>query len=314
MNENLDNVFIFTECFNCGHLLQPFLKSFFRHHDAEIHVVTSKSDISDAGSIINDPRVKIIDISDNKAFAKEWKDGHAGTAMSFAYSIRKWTDKKWFIHFDSDVIFKKECITGILNPLLEGYDIVGTPRAYKHNLSGSTGLDGLKDTVSTYAFGMNRNKIPEYEFSYFVRMCGGWANPLKHPILDFFDPVVFAAMNNGASIKYLDTKEYGGMTCEGSKYNGYVSNLNFDCGSRIIHFGGVGSGCAYYHGKSKPSQGYADWALGRWSLYSKLFFNTNIPCNFETKYSKPNDHEGRRWCSGNYDDSIINKTREDLEN
>lgn len=308
----MDDVFIFTECFNCGHLLRPFLSSFFLHHDAEIHVVTSKSDISDAGSIIDDPRVKIIDISDNKAFTKEWKGGHAGTALSFAYAIKKWTDKKWFIHFDSDVIFKKECITGILNPLLEGCDIVGTPRAYKHNLSGCPGLDGLKDTVSTYAFGMNRHKIPEYEFSYFVRMCGGWANPLNHPILDFFDPVVFAAINNGASIKHLDTKEYGGMTGRGSKNNGYNSNLNFDCGSKLIHFGGVGSGCSYFYGKSKPQKGYADWALGRWSLYAKLFFDQTIKCDFPTIWSNKEDHHGKRWCNGNYDEGILEDTKKDL--
>lgn len=228
--------------------------------------------------------------------------------------IKKLAHNKSIIHFDSDVIFKEECISGIQTPLLNGYDIVGTPRAYKHNLSKMHGLDELKDTISTYAFGMNTEKIPEYDFNYFIRMCGGWVNPLNHPILDFFDPVVFSAMNNGANIKYLDTKEYGGMDNNGSKYNGYDSNLNFDCGSKMIHFGGVGSGCSYYYGKSKPIQSYADWALGRWSLYSKLFFNTDIHCPFPTKYSDNNDHQGKRWCSGNYDESILSNTTNDLGN
>ena len=314
MINGLDKAFIFTECFNCGHLLGPFLKSFFANHDAEINIVTSREDANNAGSIISDPRVKIIDITNNQSFKQEWKTGHKGTALSFASVIKKWSDKKWLIHFDSDVIFKKESISGILDPLLNGWDIVGTPRAYKHNMSKCTGLDSFQDTVSTYAFGINKSKIPDYDFDYFVKMCGGHANPLKHTILDFFDPFVFAALKNGAKINYLDIKEYGGMTHEGSKYNGYVSNLNFDCGSKLVHFGGVGSGCAYYYGKSSPSQSYADWALGRWSLYAKIFFDQDIPCNFPTKWSNPDDHEGRRWCAGKYEDSIINKTREDLEN
>ena len=304
--------FIFTEFFNCGSMIKPFLKSYLQYHNKLIHIICNDEDLTYAGDIINNINVKVINVTNENGFSEAWSNGHAGTALCFASVIKKWSDKKYIIHFDSDVIFKEECVNDIIKNLTNGCDIVGTPRAYKHNLSGVSGLENYQDTISTYAFGINKDKIPEYNFEYFVRMCGGWANPLNHRTLDFFDPVIFATLSNGGVIKFLDIKDYGGMSNLGSKKNGYESNLNFDCGSKLIHFGGVGSGCAIFNKKSNPPKGYAEWASGRWSLYAKIFLNQDTDCNYITKYSEPNDHDGKRWCNGTYDSSILEATYKDL--
>ena len=312
----MSKVYIFTEAFNCGRLLVPCLNSFYKYHDYEVNVVCTDEDIKEClledANFLNNKKINIINVTNNEDFKNRWKDGHHGTALSFASSIMKWSGEDKLIHFDSDVIFKEECIQHIINKLDEGYGIVGTPRAYKNNLSGVKGLDNLPDTISTYIMGINRTYIPTFDFEYFVKMCGGFASPLNKRILDFFDPVIFSMLDKQAKIFYLDTKDYGGMDNQGKKYNGYLSNLNFDCGKKLVHFGGVGSGYAYFMKKSSPPESYATWALGRWSLYAKLFFNQNINCNYSTIYSKLDDHEGKRWCSGNYDENILQTILKEL--
>lgn len=313
----MKDVFIFTEAFNCGRLLVPCLNSFFKFHDYEVNVVCTDRDIEEClqedPEFFSNKKIKIINVTNDVDFTTRWKDGHGGTALSFASVITKWSDENKLIHFDTDVIFKEECIQHIMDKLNDGYAIVGTPRAYKHNMSGVSGLDHLDDTVSTYLMGLNKTFIPTYEFEDFVRMCGGWPGSTNRKILDFFDPVVFSMMDNKGTIFFLNITDYGGMDHMGKKYNGYSSNLNFDCGKKLVHFGGVGSGYAFYTKRSTPVESYATWALGRWCLYAKIFFNETIECNYPTTYSKPNDHEGKRWCSGTYDQNIIQTTIQDLK-
>ena len=304
--------FVFTEAFNCGELLVPFLTSYLKYHNTPINIICANNDIPN-DDIMKDPRVILIDVSKDKRFADGWGEGHRGTALCFATAIKVWSKSDFVIHFDSDVIFKQNCVDDILAYLTAGSDIVGTPRAYKHNLSGVPGVSHLADTISTYAFGINKTKIPNYDdFDFFMRMCGGWANPLGHKIIDFFDPVIFVMLSNGAKIKFLDTETYGGMNNNGSKINTYSSNLNFDCGAKLVHFGGVGSGCSVYHKRSNPPKSYADWAVGRWKLYAKIFLNIEIDFDIITKYSEKSDHGGNRWCAGSHDAKILERTIEDL--
>lgn len=315
-NMKRDN-FIFTEGFNCGRLLGPCLESFFKYHDHVVNVIVSDDDIIEAGDILNDPRVNVINVSNENYFKVMWEVGHHGTAVAFASAIKGWGNGKNVIHFDSDVIFKDNCIDEIIESLDAGYDIVGPPRPYRANLCKNDTVRSYEDVIMTYAFGINTNIIPDYEFEYFVRMCGGFANPLGHPVLDFFDGVVFAALDNGASIKYLDSQDYGGPDRDGSRYNGFESNIHFDCGRKIIHFGGVGSGYAYdkANRNSNHNTGYKEWALGRWTLYAKLIFGEDIPCSKETVYGRDInvlDHDGKRWCDGCPDQEIIEAVEKDL--
>jgi hypothetical protein len=309
--------YIFTEGFNCGRLLGPCLESFFKYHDHDVHIILSDDDIVEAGDILNHERVHIINVSNDPNFETLWTRGHHGTALAFATVIKIWANGKNVIHFDSDVIFKDNCIDQIISYLDEGYDIVGPPRPYKNNLCNNNDVRQFDDVIMTYAFGINTNKIPDYDFEYFVRMCGGFANPLNHIVLDFFDGVVFAALDNNASIMYLDTNEYGGPDREGSRYNDFKSNLHFDCGSKIIHFGGVGSGYAFdKSGRLDVNNGYKVWALGRWALYSDIVLGEKIDFDDPTVYGRDigvMDHEGKRWCKGAPDGEIRQVTLRDLE-
>lgn len=308
--ENKRENFIFTEGFNCGRLLGPCLRSFFKYHEHDVYVILSDDDIKEAGDIINDSRVKIINVTNHPVFSYYWSMGHQGTALAFASVLKQIANGKNVIHFDSDVLFKENCIDEIINHLENGYDIVGPPRPYKHNLNKNEEVREYQDTVATYCFGINTNKIPDYDFSYFIQMCGGYVNPLNHPVLDFFDGVVFASLANGAKVKYLDFVDYGGTDNMGSKYNGFQSNLHFDCGKKIIHFGGVGSGYAFDKNgrKEQHARNYKEWALTRWCLYAKVVFDEDIPCDAPIVYGRDigvMDHDGKRWCNGAPDSNMI---------
>lgn len=309
----MDNFYIFTEAFNCGKILSVCLESFHKNHDLKIHVIGTTKDFKDAGDIINHPNNVLVNWDNNLDAKNRWETGHSGTALSFATAMRGLShEKKYVIHIDSDCFFKEESISEIADMLNSGYDIVGSPRPYKNNLSGVRGLDSTPDCVSTYLMGVNVHKIPGYDFETLVKMCGGWASPTGHRVLDFFDPVTHAIISNGGRVGFLDIKKYGGIDISGSKENGFPSNLNFDCGEKIAHFGGVGSGKAVADKLSSPPKGYADWAYYRWNFFSHIFFNTERIDSPSATYSSPNDHGGKRWCNGAADSDIINNAKKDL--
>jgi hypothetical protein len=58
--------FIFSEFFNCGSLLKPFLESYLKYHDKIIHIVCTDDDLKYAGDIVNHKNVKIINVSNQK--------------------------------------------------------------------------------------------------------------------------------------------------------------------------------------------------------------------------------------------------------
>jgi hypothetical protein len=309
----MSNFYVFTEAFNCGKILSVCLESFHKHHDIKVHITGTSKDFLEAGDIINHPNNVLINWDNNDDAKNRWGTGHSGTALAFATAMRGMGhNSDHVIHFDSDCYFKGECISEILDMLENGYDIVGTPRPYKNNLSGVKGLDNTPDCVSTYLMGVNIRKIPDYDFDLFIRMCGGWASPTGDRTLDFFDPVTHSIIKNGGRIGFLDIVKYGGIGINGSKENGFPTNLNFDCGERIAHFGGVGTGKAVADNLCNPPKGYADWAYSRWDFFSHLFFNTPIISNVPTEYSKPNDHDGKRWCNGHADNNIITNAKKDL--
>ena len=54
-----------------------------------------------------------------------------GTAAIFSESILNNSTSNKIIHFDSDLIFKQECLSKIKEKLDAGYSLVGPPRPYK---------------------------------------------------------------------------------------------------------------------------------------------------------------------------------------
>jgi hypothetical protein len=68
----------------------------------------------------------------------------------------------------------------------------------------------------------------------------------------------------------------------------------------------------YFNNLSAPPKGYADWAYYRWNFFSHIFFNTEALAGPVSVYSDPNDHQGKRWCNGAADSSIINNAKKEL--
>lgn len=305
-----NNFYIFTEAFNCGKILSVCLESYHKHHDLPIHIIGTSRDFDEAGDIINHPNNILVNWDNNEDAKNGWSTGHSGTALSFATAMRN--EYRYVIHFDADCYFKGESISEIIESLKSGNAVVGTPRPYGNNLSGIKGLESQRDCISTYLMGIDTLFIPSsIDFDTLTKMCVGRSYTGER-VLDFFDPVVQVIYRSGGNAHFLDTKKYGGIDLNGSKFNGYPTNLNFDCGDNIVHFGGVGTGKAVADNFSEPSKGYADWSYYRWNFYSHLFFDTPIDSSNSTVYSDPSDHEGKRWCNGPADSQIINNAKRDL--
>jgi len=316
----MSDTLIFTEAFGCGKILKVALKSFHEHHNRHVHILGTQKDFDDLGEIKEHPN-NIFILAD--FLAEKFKRGHEGTAEAFALvlyanklaSIDMVLSESYMnvvnvIHFDSDVYFKKESVSLIENAFNEGYDIVGSRRCYKNNPAGIVVDPSLSDTVSTYFFGIRRTVIPqEYDMQTFSRMCQGAFNPLGFSVMDFFDPVTFVCLKNGAKIKFIDSNLIGGQDKNGSKINMYDSNLHLDMGYHLAHFGGVGSGYVYNENPEGKNVSYGSWAIGRLSLFNLLFkcgINVNYPCG-ETKL----DPAGR-WVSGEADAYITSQITQDL--
>jgi len=275
----MEDVFIFTEAYKCGLIVKKCLESFHEYHDNKVVVFGTPSDFE---HITPHPNNILYDITNHSDIINGFNHGHHGTATIFSKVINNiLTNSTKVIHFDSDTIFRGECINLIVEKLNEGYDLVGPYRCYKNNLNGRTDLSHLSDVVQTYIFGFNKEKIGNQ--NNLVSMCEGHYNPLGHQILDFFDPVSFVILNNGGKIYFLDYNDYGGMNSDGNKTNHYGDiNHKIDFGHKIIHFAGVGSGMNFYNNPQNITHGgYMGWAKSQYVIYQKLFYDENFPGEYD---------------------------------
>jgi len=268
----------------------------------------TQSDFEQLGPIAQHPNTRLVNVGGNAQLMQKFKQGHQGTTSIFAMVIQKMFDAHSlqggnqydrFIHIDGDMYFKRESISILEAAFAHGYDIVGTRRCYGNNPSGVQGLEQWPDTVSTFIFGMKLAKIPHYDFDKMCRYCEGAEHPLGWLVLDAFDGVTHATMQNGGTIHYLDQNQFGSQCVNGKKHNNYPSNMHMDVGSHTIHWGGVGSGYAHYHGHSKPEAGYANWACGRWKLFAQVFYQKTVEYNEPTQYTPDG-----RWKCGQHDEKI----------
>lgn len=269
----MDNVFIFTEVYDCGLILKKCLESFFRFHpDIIVNVFGTAKDFKELGKFKN---VEYNELSADSELRECFKNGHMGTAHIGARVITEFSkDCDYIIHFDSDVIFRKESLSLLFEKIKEGYDLIGPRRCYKNNMNGRKDLGELSDVTQTYFYAFNKKKISQYDFGTLRHMIVGFHNPFGHPILDYFDPVSFDILKNGGKIFFLEPDEVGGLTKDGNR-NNKLSELNkdMDFGENIIHFAGIGSGMKFFkNGIGGASQGYAEWAIKRFILYNNLFY------------------------------------------
>jgi hypothetical protein len=308
--KRLTQTIIFTEIFNCAEVGKVSLESFFKYHsERKIYVFGTREDFDLLGEEIKQNEKFIsVEFSPDKNIEGKYSRGHEGSAYVFAYAFSTWKGRN-VIHVDGDLVFKEESISLIENAFDEGFDIVGSRRCYGNNPVNIKGLDKYPDTVSTYFLGLNTEKMVDYDFETYCRMWQGAFHPLGYPVLDFGDGVTHSMLNNGAKIKYLDSNLIGGQDENGKKFNDYKSNLHLDCGKHLIHFGGCGSGCAVFNGKSSPVKSYADWAVIHYAFFCKLFFNKDILSDGQPPVF---DIDGR-WISGSWNEDILQQIKNDLK-
>lgn len=301
------DLFVFTEIINCGPVGRIMLESYHRHHNYPITVYTTAADFEQLGEIGKHENNNIVLV-----YAKTYEKfsvGHSGTADVFAHVFQSYPERS-IIHIDSDIFFKKESLSLIDHAFIEGYDIAGSRRCYKNNPAHIKVPEHLPDTISTYFFGMKTKVLPDKDRYTWSQLCELWGgNPigLDHMVFDFGDPVIFHALKKGAQIKFIDSELIGGQNVQGSKVNSFTSNLHLDMGEYLAHFGGCGTGYAVAHNLSHPPGAYAEWAVHRWNLFQKIFYNKEIAFSNSTKFD-----EAGRWISGSHNDMIIAQIKNDL--
>jgi hypothetical protein len=276
-----EDIFVFAIAYNCGKVLNKMLESFHEHHDAKIHVFGTHKDFKDA---LRHPNNEYIEVSTDEQLKEYFKQGHLGTSYIWAKVLSgEYGNYSRVIQIDSDVIFRKECLSDITNKFDEGYDLVGPRRPYRNNKCGRDDIRHLDDVVSTYFIGVNLKKISKYNFNTLHRMIVGYYCPVGNPILDFFDPVSFDIIRNDGKVFYLPFEDYGSTDENGNSDNGFTKlNDLFDFGNKIIHFAGIGSGMNfYYNGNGNVPATYTEWAKKRFSLYMKVFYNEDIEFEYE---------------------------------
>jgi hypothetical protein len=277
------DVFIWTEIYNCGKIGKIALESFRKHHPGiKVHVYGTQKDFT---CLNHDLLLEFHDIS--LQIQEGFKQGHLGTAMLWANLIQL-RSEQYMLHFDSDVIFRQECVSDIINGFNNGHSLVGPMRNYINNPNNRDDVRHLQDITQTYFFGFDRSKIKHYSYDVLVPMCRGTYNPYGHPVIDFFDPVQFDIVYNGGAVYILKQEDFGSCDFEGRRAVGLFAeeNRHMDFGHKICHFSAVGSGMNFYNnGSGFVPTSYSNYAKERYALYNKIFYNEtiNIPID-EEKY------------------------------
>lgn len=287
--------FIWTEIYNCGKIGNIALRFFNKFHPhLKVHVYGRKKDFEEIEKFDNVEFiilpdgfihecldfVGIPDMTTNKLL-NGFKKGHLGTARLWAFLI-KTRPEQFMIHFDSDVIFRDNLLDDILEKTKD-FDIVGPYRLYKNNPNNRNDIRQYPDLSQTSCFAFNKDKVSNFFYPMLVKMCQGVYNPLKHPVIDFFDPVMFNILNNGGRICHLNHDEVGAWNQNGSRDNKFKEINNFDTpfkidfGSKMIHFSAVGSGMNIYNDqKVTMPENYRQYALDRYALFCKIFYDEDI--------------------------------------
>jgi len=266
-----ESVFIWTEAFNCVEILPPFLESFRHHHKFPIHVFTSTEELSKVPSL---PGVSVSSVSDSfvskffltsqAAVKRGYQSGHLGTARIWSNIIRT-RNETILIHLDADTVFLGECISELIDSITKGADIAGTRRPYLHRGYRKTGrdakmLDKHPDALNTDIIAFRRLSVPRRFSPLLTRRIRG-KRPLRYPVVDFFDPIIFEMVRAGKRIDYVDSPESGKQGFTNTKAQIYKSRISFAA---------VGSGLNFMKNpEAKTSPGYRAYALSSYSLYAK---------------------------------------------
>lgn len=282
---NNENFFIFTEIINCGKIGKVALESFSLHHpELPVHIYGTAKDFAQITKL--DSYI-FHDLVEDQKIVENFNKGHLGTASLWAKLIIE-REERYIIHFDSDVVFRGSVFPEIINQLKAGFSLVGPRRNYQHNPNKMDNVRWLSDVSQTVCFGFDRTKITKREYSVLIKMCQGGYNPYGHPVIDFFDPVMFDILRNGGSIYFLHENDFGGCDAYGKRNMKYPElNAQIDFGNKLAHFSAVGSGMNFINNNKgitqHVSKSYIDHAIEKYAVYCKIFYNEEIPFSYNKK-------------------------------
>jgi len=268
-------VFVFTEMVRCGEIGKQAVESFHRHHpDLELNIFLAPEDVQ---YITTDVRNVFHYVMPDTPVYNGFSAGHTGTSMLWTQIFTEHSNER-LVHFDADVFFNGDIVHDIIAKL-ETADLVGSFRPYRLNPNNRDDVRGYPDVIQTYCAGINTARIHVQDLTLLQKMIEGIA--WKHPVIDFFDPVCFHMLENGATIAYLDVEDIGGVNQAGGRSNGCSENEIFDSGRRITHFAGVGSGRNFYtmlsqRNKIMVPESYVNFGLDRYDIYCRLFLGKSI--------------------------------------
>lgn len=302
----LDHTFVWTEFCGCVEIGAVALKSFCYHHpNVTVNAFVYESDISSCPHFDNViyhtlPKKGVLPnfISYKQTLTEQslrlyFKKGHKGTSNLWSYILKNFKAEK-YIHFDSDIVFLAPSINDLIS-LSSDYDLIGQCRGYRYRSASNRDLRGLNDLVQTCYFLFKPCFMPSIDncsLPELAKRIRGDSKYLGHTVTDFFDPLMFEAINNKARIYFLNMDDFGGTDADGSR-NNFITPLNdyhtpykIDVGRKILHFSAVGSGYNIYNnGASSKSYSYDQYALDRYSLFVKAFYNKDIAGTDLTPYS-----------------------------
>lgn len=270
-------VFIWTEAFNCGEILNPMLSSYLKHNSWPIHVYGTQGDFDEVS--VQSELVIFENLKKRKwlksiefKILNGYKTGHKGTAILWAHLIKS-RPEEIFIHLDSDTIFLDDVISDLVYAIEnEGYAIAGSRRPYKNRGYRKVGkvsekLDLRPDCVNTDCFAFTTKHINKFPLFWLRQKIQGKRVSLK-PVVDFFDPVTFEIVKKCGRIKYMDSPSSGFHSIT-NKQSKFVESR--------ISFTAVGSGCNFYkNGHEGIPIGYSTYALSSYSLFAIQFLNKNL--------------------------------------
>ena len=286
-----ENTFVFSEIIRCGLIGKIAFDTFHQQHPTlKLHVFGRKEDFN---FISEHPNTVRHYLDDDKEIIDAFDFGHKGTSMVWTKVILE-AKEKYIIHIDSDVVFRGNMVQDVIDKL-QNYDLVGSLRNYPNNPNKRDDVRHLPDLTQTYCFGFNKDFIYVKEPELLRRLVENSLDqetvmslmrkyPLYRyvPTIDFFDPVAFIMLREGATIHIINSDVIGGTNNEGKRVNSYGPlNEQLDFGDKITHFASVGSGLNFLSMIQKGQEikvpsWYVEYAMGKLDLYMRLFYTTKI--------------------------------------
>ena len=276
-----ENTFVFSEIIRCGLIGKIAFDTFHQQHPTlKLHVFGRKEDFN---FISEHPNTIRHYLDDDKEIIEAFDYGHKGTSMVWTKVILE-AKEKYIVHIDSDVVFRGNMVQDVIDKLKE-YDLVGSLRNYPNNPNKRDDVRHLPDLTQTYCFGFNKEFIYVKEPELLRRLVENSLDqetvmslmrkyPLYRyvPTIDFFDPVAFIMLREGATIHIIHSDVIGGTNNEGKRVNRYGPlNEQLDFGDKISHFASVGSGLNFLSMIQKGQEikvpsWYVEYAMGKLDL------------------------------------------------